>query len=143
MKTLIIYFFLTTLIGFGFAQETPRKASVVSPCTLIYSYEEDALVYKDNAIIPLKAILIESLPYSGKLTIPIYLSPNMKGTYVFKKHPALAIPEYYTAVIEDTFTGEHYDLKASDSCVFETSKKMEERFVLKMDYQKCKLTAMR
>lgn len=143
MKTLITIFLLAVLSSYGFAQDNHTKATSVAPCTLIYSYDEDALVYKDNAIQPMKEIVIESLPCSGKLTIPIYLSQNMKGTYVFKKHPALVIPEYYTAVIEDTFTGEHFDLKLNDSYVFETSKKMEERFVLKMDYQKVTYTAMR
>lgn len=110
---------------------------------LFYSQEEDALIIKGAGYVHSELIVIESLPYSEKLSIPVYVDQHIKGTYSFTKHPALQLPEYYTVVITDNLTGKRFDLRNEDSYTFEVDQDEPERFVLQIDKIKTTLTAMR
>lgn len=110
---------------------------------LFYSQEEDALIIKGTGYVHSELIVIESLPYSEKLTIPVYVDQHIKGTYSFTKHPALQLPEYYTVIITDNLTGKTFDLINEESYTFQVDKDEPERFVLQIDKIKTTLTAMR
>jgi hypothetical protein len=73
------------------------------------------------------------------------VNQDEKGSFTFKKHPSLALPEFYTVVIKDTVTGAQFDLKDSDSYSFEVKKVVPERFLLQMKKAKANntLTAMK
>ena len=146
MKTLSI---LLITLFFTFTAKTQTEnisRSLVSDkqkSILIYSEEEEALIYKSDVLTTSKEILIQSLPVYGKTSIPVILKQDQKGCFTFKKHPALLLPEYYDVTIEDTLTGEVFDLKNSDSYSFVITKIVPERFILQMNKIKTNLTAMR
>lgn len=140
MKTILIILFIGMAQAITFAQS--RAAAGLKNCAMIYSQDDDALVSKENGQHG-EEIIIESLPYFQKLTIPVYINENLKGSYTFKKHPSLLLPEFYSVVIKDTFTGENFDLKSSDSYTFQVNNDEPERFVLVISNQKTHLTAMR
>lgn len=147
MKTVATLLFFGILFHSGLSQ-TGRDKSINSSGglknnVLFYSQEEDALIIKDTGYVHSELIVIESLPYSEKLTIPVYVDQHIKGTYSFTKHPALQLPEYYTVVITDNLTGKKFDLRNEDSYTFEVNKDEPERFVLQIDKIKTTLTAMR
>lgn len=113
-------------------------------CSLVYSQDEDALIAKDTARFHGQEIIIESLPYFEKLSIPVYIAESLSGSYTFKKHPSLLLPEYFSVVILDSQTGYSFDLKSNDSYTFvAAAQDNPERFVLKIDKVKNTLTAMR
>lgn len=116
---------------------------VEKKCVLVYSEDEEALVYKDSTLQYHNEILIGSLPGDAGDPIPVYLNPYVKGQYTFKKHPSLQLPEYYTVVIKDKLTGEAFDLKISDSYTFNVNKVTPDRFVLCIDKKRNKVTAMK
>jgi hypothetical protein len=145
MKTIATLIFIACIQNATFAQASQTaKAGAENnkSSVMIYSADEDAIVYK-NASQNGKEIIIESLPGFGQEAIPVDVSQNVKGSYTFKKDPALLLPEYYSVVIEDTLTGKSFDLKAADSYTFDVSRATPERFVLKMSKSKTTLTAMR
>jgi len=139
MKTIFILL-ITALVGVSTGAQAQQAAA--KPATsdkgnsvMVYSEEEEALIYKQTG----KEILIETLPEYGKEAIPIIVNQDVKGNFTFKKHPALLLPEYYNVVIEDTLTGEHFDLKNADSYSFVVAKDVPERFMLQMSKTKTSL----
>ncbi len=143
MKTVFTSLILTVATLFCNAQAPTAYANTIKNFSLVYSQDEDALIYKDTSNVRGQDIVIESLPYFEKLTIPVYLDGNLTGNYTFKKHPTLVLPEYFSVVIYDKATGYSFDLKNSDSYTFLAGENNSERFVLKIDKQKNVLTAMR
>lgn len=125
------------------AQQQATKPAVPQKSIMVYSEEDEAIVYKSGSHLNGKEILIESLPGFGNDPIPVEVNPSENGSYTFKKHPSLVLPEYYTVIITDSLTGKQFDLKNSDSYTFDVSKSMPERFVLEMRKMKTDLTAMR
>ena len=145
MKTLILL--ITTLLLASAtgarAQEYATKPAAPQKSVLVYSEEDEALIYKNELHTQGKEILIESLPEYGKAAIPVIVRQDENGSFTFKKHPNLLLPEFYTVIIEDTLTGEQFDLKNADSYSFVVSKMVPERFMLQMTKMKSNLTAMR
>lgn len=147
MKTLATLLLICTLSQVSLSQK--RQLTNISTSKeaknslLFYSQEEDALVLKDTNFTHSEVIVIESLPYFDKLTIPVYIDQQTKGTYSFKKHASLELPEYYSVIIVDRLTGQSFDLKTQDSYTFQVTKDIPERFELKIDKIKTTLTAMR
>lgn len=142
MKTIITLILIGLLQGMTFAQ-TQSAAAGSKNSVMVYSQDEDALVCKSNEKQKGEEILIESLPYFETLSIPVYVSEDLKGSCTFKKDPSLLLPEHYTVVIEDRLTGGRFDLKSADTYTFHAYQNMPERFVLQIDKQKTTLTAMR
>ncbi|MBL7930508.1 MAG: hypothetical protein JNL60_01315 [Bacteroidia bacterium] len=139
MKTLITILLLSFASSMAFAQSASATGKNFS---LVYSQDDDALVAKNNE--QGQDIIIESLPYFEKLSIPVYIAENLNGTYTFKKHPSLLLPEYFSVVILDNQTGYSFDLKSNDTYSFvAAAQDNPERFVLKIDKVKNTLTAMR
>jgi len=126
------------------AQKPAPTSKCSAPSTsLVYSKHENALVYKNEDDITSPDILIETLPFSRKSSVPLIIDPDMRGSFTLKKHPALLLPEYYTVTIEDKVTGEIFDLKTNDSYTFVVDKHVEDRFILQMSLAKTNFTAMR
>jgi len=123
------------------AQQTAGKATG-DKTVLVYSEEDEALVYKNNSQNNTKEIIIESLPGYGFDPVPVEISLNENGSYTFKKSASLVLPEYYTVVITDSVTGENFDLKTSDSYSFDVAKATPERFALQMTKIKTRLTTI-
>ena len=103
-----------------------------SNSVMVYSEDEEALVYKNNSQTNGKEIIIESLPGFGFDPIPVEIGLNENGSYTFKKHPSLVLPEYYSVEITDSVTGARFDLKTADSYTFEVAKATPDRFALQM-----------
>jgi hypothetical protein len=145
MKTLITLLAATIIATATLKAQPASKPTMPEPhkSVMVYSEEEEALVYKQGSHISGKEILIESLPGFGKDPIPVEVNQFEKGSYTFKKHPALVLPEYYNVVIIDSLTGEQFDLKSADSYTFDVSRVVPERFLLQMQKTKTRLTAMR
>lgn len=143
MKTLITILMLSLASSMTFAQTASAKAEG-KDFSLVYSQDDDALVAKDAAEIKGQDIVIESLPYFEKLTIPVYIAESLNGSYTIKKHPNLLLPEYFSVVILDSQTGYSFDLKSNEPYTFvAAAQDNPERFVLKIDKLKNTLTAMR
>lgn len=143
MKTLLTILVLVITTTVAFSQAPNAYASQHKNFSLVYSQDEDALVYKDTLNVRGQDIIIESLPYFEKLKIPVYLDGSLSGNYTFKKHPTLLLPEYFSVVIHDNATGYDFDLKNSEAYTFEAQKDNSERFVLVIDKQRNVLTALR
>ena len=143
MKTLITVILIGLLQGMSFAQSNNAVSAASKKSAMVYSQDDDALVYKNNEKQRGDEIMIESLPYFETLSIPVYVSEDLKGSVTFKKDPSLLLPEHFTVVIEDKLTGGRFDLKAADTYTFHAYQNMPERFVLQIDKQKTSLTAMR
>lgn len=145
MKTLHTFLLMIISLGSMIAQskEIPsaKNSTTNKPCTLVFSEDEQALVYRNESIHG-QDIFIESLPEYGEEAIPVEIAQNEKGSYTFKKHPSLNIPEFYSVVITDKVTGARFDLKAADSYTFDINKATPERFMLSMSKIKTKMTSM-
>jgi hypothetical protein len=140
MMKAVFYLILMSLAPVFIAAQAGPSAK---KCGMIYSEEEEALVYKDTAAQYNEEIIIESIPSFAGEPIPVYINPNVQGQHTFKKHPSLSLPEYYSVVIKDTVTGNSFDLKSSDSYTFSVNRVTPDRFVLYIDKKKNSLTASR
>lgn len=149
MKTIFALLFTALVAG-----ATGARAQASAPAlpagldrlnsVMVYSEEEEAIIYKNETGANSKDILIESLPGYGREDIPVEVNQDEKGNFTFKKAPSLLIPEFYTVVIKDTLTGEQFDLKRADSYSFEVKKVVPERFLLQVKKAKSnQLTAMK
>ena len=139
--TLFVVTFFAGTIAVN-AQQSSKTIPQIKTA-LVYSEEDEALVYKNNPQSNDNEIVIESLPGYGQDPIPVEINQNKKGSYTFTKHPSLILPEYYSVVILDSLTGKTFDLKETDSYTFDIAKATPERFMLQMAKTKTTLTAMR
>lgn len=103
---------------------------------MVYSADDDAIVYKQGSQQNGKEIIIESIPGFGTESVVVDIAQNENGSYTFTKHPSLLLPEYYTVIITDAVTGNQFDLKKSDSYTFDIAKQTPERFTLRMQKNK-------
>jgi hypothetical protein len=142
MKTLLTTLLLVLAQSVIVAQDL-ASADESESYAIIYSEDEEALVYKDTSDTQGKDIVIESIPGFDKVSIPVVISQNKKGSYTFKKHPTLFLPEYYSVVIEDNLTGNVFDLQSADSYSFSVNRAMPDRFVLLITKKKTTFTASR
>jgi len=143
MKKIFTLLVVVLLTGISAANaQSTDKASPSENRIMVYSEEDEAMVYKNDSQINSGEIIIESLPGFGLEPVPVEVSQNEKGSYTFKKHPSLIVPEYYTVVITDSLTGKQFNLKAVDSFTFDVAKATPDRFVLQMTKTKYSLTAM-
>ncbi len=142
MKKIFTFLTIAMLGGLSVAnaQQTAGKTAT-DKTVLIYSEEDEALVYKNTSKTS-KEIIIESLPGFGFEPVPVEISLNENGSYTFKKSASLILPEYYTVVITDSLTGEKFDLKTSDSYSFDVAKATPERFALQMTKIKTRITTI-
>jgi hypothetical protein len=148
MKTLLLITFCGLLQLMASARN-PIKVNLLlnegeeNGYSLVYSEEDEALVYKDDGTDHSgHEIVIESLPGFDETHIPVIIAQKLKGSFTFKKHPKLELPEYYTVVIEDNLTGQLFDLKAADSYTFSINRSIPDRFVLHITKKKATLTAL-
>ena len=145
MKKVIAILFIALLAGANSAAAQIRATvpPAANKTIMVYSEDEDALVYKSEDHMLGQEILIETLPVYGKASVPMIVHPEVNGKLTFKKHPALIVPEYYTITIEDKLTGAVYDLKSDETYAFDVKKHVPERFILQMSLTKTHLTAMK
>ena len=148
MKTIIVALLITLLPIGSFSQiaqkfNSNNSSDKCMKSSLIYSEDDDALVFKNGVSVSSKEIIIENIPFFDQASIPVYINQEVNGNYTFKKHPALMLPEFYTVIIEDTATGNRFDLKTSDSYSFDIEKNIPERFILQIHKLKTTMTAMR
>lgn len=143
MKKFIAFFFIAFLTTSALSAQSTKKEITTAKAVMVYSEEYEAIVYKSESQVSGSEILIESLPGYGKEPIPVEVFQNKKGSYTFKKHPSLVMPEYYNVIITDSLTGQSFDLKNADSYTFDVTKSTPDRFMLYMSKSKTNLTAMR
>lgn len=139
----IVTLFAAALLTVTAASAQQTAASITADkakSVMVYSEEDEALVYKNGSAHHGREILIETLPGFGNDPVPVDIDQNANGSYTFKKHPSLQLPEYYTVIITDSLTGNQFDLKKSDSYTFDVAKAMPERFALEMRKTKTELT---
>ena len=75
-------------------------------------------------------IVITGIPASDAALISVNIELETKGSFVFKKDPALQIPENREVFIEDKLTGRVFNLKASEAYKFNVEKHVASRFVM-------------
>ena len=143
MKKIVTLLLISLLAGTTAIQAQSAKQTATDKTVMVYSEEDEAMIYKNESQANSKEILIETLPGFGFDPVPVEISLNENGSYTFKKHPALVLPEYYTVVISDSVTGKKFDLNSADSYTFDVAKATPDRFVLQMQKMKTNLTAMR
>ena len=128
-----------TLISQKSVQTTP----INKPVVLVYSEDEEAMVYKQEENCSGPEILIETLPIARKSSLPLIIHTDLKGTFTFKKHPTLLLPDYFKVTIEDKLTGQLFDLRSKEGFSVQVDKHISERFILHMELAKTNFTAMR
>jgi hypothetical protein len=143
MKKYIAFFFIAFLATTASSGQNTKKEINTANAVMVYSEEYEAIVYKSESQANGSEILIESLPGYGVDPIPVEVFQDKNGSYTFKKHPSLIVPEYYNVIITDSLTGQSFDLKNSDSYTFDVTKATPDRFMLYMYKSKMNLTAMR
>jgi hypothetical protein len=121
---------LMILVNFSISQ-AQIKTGELSADRLVYSEEEDAIIPKDAGQHS-NELVIESLPGMEELSIPLLFHQQPKGSYTIKKDPGLELPEFYNVIIEDTLTGNQFDLKYAESYSFSVNRFIPERFVLQI-----------
>lgn len=145
MKAILTLVFVIVLGGFNtiICQKCVQKTSIDKPIVLVYSEYEEAMVYKQEENFSGPEILIETLPRVRKSSLPLIIHTDLKGTFTFKKHPTLLLPDYFTVTIEDKLTGQIFDLRSKENFSVQIDKHISERFILHMELSKANFTAMR
>ncbi|PBQ32954.1 hypothetical protein CNR22_14615 [Sphingobacteriaceae bacterium] len=146
MKSSLTLLFLIVFGGFNTItsqKHATQAAPIDKPVVLIYSEDEEAMVYKHEENFAGPEIMIETLPLVRKASLPLIVHTDLRGTFTFKKHPALLLPDYYTVTIEDKLTGQIFDLRSREVFSVEVKSHISERFVLHMTLAKTNFTAMR
>src|SRR4051812_884121 len=106
MKKIIILLFTVFSISTVTSQTAPNNR------TLVYSENENALVFEGTPANGSANIIIKTLPSLSEDSVPVKIILT-RGNYTLSKSADLAIPFDYRVYVEDTWTEKNYNLNSS------------------------------
>jgi hypothetical protein len=122
-----------------FSQTSDTQESLgADQAEIIYSEQDKSMIVKDSLPNKCTMILITELPPEDQKIAFLHVRFK-KGTYVFKKDKNLEMPKGYEIYIEDTLTGQSFNMTEMESYAFSMNRYVPERFALCM--KKTRLTA--
>ena len=131
MKTAIIVSMVLIALDLSVSNNLfPEKKRQNITCTIVYSEDENAMMYGDS-LANCNVIDLRSLPPATDGNVPVK-SVFIKGNYMLKSSVAITAETGYDFVLEDQLTGSSYNLKSETPYKFNVNRTIPNRFVLQV-----------
>lgn len=114
------------------AGSNPNAANPLS-CSLVYSEDNETIVFQDSLHARCREMLIVSLPPVTQSVTPLQIVFSAKGSFTFKKDENLELPEGKDVYVEDMLTGMTFDLRNTSAFSFSVNRHIPDRFILHIE----------
>ena len=134
MKTIVVLILLILaavdiyIPGASLAKHLSARQEPV-PCSIVYSEDEEGMIYEDTLQTQCQLVEIRSLPPMMEGDVPVKVK-FIKGHYSLKRSLSIAVDDSFKVVIEDLLTGQIYDLKSATPYSFNVNRTIPDRFIM-------------